>query len=105
MAKPKTDPDKNWLKDLLAAEAEKKKNTPIIAERWWVVDYWPEERYSDEYSDSNWREAKSVIASGYFKTRAEAESFIETHEPEKGATLQIRNQKLRRITEDRWVNW
>lgn len=105
MVKSKVDQDRNWLKEMLAAEAEKRRTTPIVGERWFVVEHWPEERYSDEYSDTNWRPAKTVVVSGYFDSKEQAQQFVDTHEPEKGATLRIRYQSKRRITEDRWVNW
>lgn len=104
MAKSKVDPDKNWLKEVLERDAEKRKNTPIVSERWWVVDYWPSVRASDEYSDY-WTTEKEVFAAGYFYSYDEAEQFLETHTPEAGAQLKVKHQNLRRITEDRWVNW
>lgn len=105
MANPKEVNQENWMKELREREEKRRVDNPVIDERWWVVDYWPEERYSDEYSDSNWREAREKVASGYFKSRDEAVEFIENHNPEPRAMLLIRHQNKRRITKEEWVNW
>lgn len=104
MAKPKEDPAAEGLRALMERHEQAKRDNPVVDERWWVVDYWPSISTSDEYSDF-WTEPREVFAGGYFKTLAEAEKFVESHAPEKGATLMVRHENKRRITKEEWVKW
>lgn len=102
MAKPKKDAGPNWLEKGLVRHEQRKINNPVIAERWWVIDYWPPIQY---WHDEQERSARSRMASKYFETRAEAEEFVNTHDPEPDAQLIIKHQNKRVITTEEWVNW
>lgn len=106
MAKPKKHEDDDPL-GLLRWAAERKKlkdNSPIVRTRWWVVDYFPPRRESDEYDDY-WTRASEKRASDYFNSLEDAQAFVDEHDPEPGAELQIKSENLRRITREEWVNW
>lgn len=104
MAKPKNDPTTEWFRSTVDRMEKRKAESPVVDERWWVVDYYPIVRYSDEY-ENGWTQAKEEIASPYFNSLEDAEKFIEEHLPESGAELKIRHQNKRRITKEEWVNW
>lgn len=105
MATPKQNSDLgDWLERWAKERKRLKAESPIVKERWWVVDYFPPRRESDEYSDY-WTDTKECTASEYFATEAEAQEFLNTHEPEPNAELRIRHENLRRITREEWVAW
>lgn len=105
MATLKKNSSDNWLDHNRLYWKNRKATSPVIDERWWVVDFWPETRYSDEYSDTNFRPSKTIPVSGYFSAREDAERFIENHDPAPGAKLLIKHQNKRRITTEEWVSW
>lgn len=105
MATPKQNADfNNWLVEWAERRKKLKAESPIVKERWWVVDYFPPRRESDEYSDY-WTDTKETRVSIYFDSEAEAQTFVSTHNPATNAELLIRHENLRRITREEWVAW
>jgi len=104
MARYKRKPVGSWHKDLMQAHEDMKKASPIVKERWYVVDFYPSVKYSNEYEDG-WTDESTIIASQYFDTQLDAAEWMSLCEPEQGAELQIRHEYLRRFTEERWVTW
>lgn len=75
---------------------------PIVGERYYVAEHWPTRRaaWNDEYND--WLPARTTKCSIDYKTKAEAESFIEKHNPAKGASFIIKHQYLRERPVREW---
>lgn len=102
MATPKSNETTNWLQQSLRSLEQRKVDNPVIDQRWWVCDYFPEVQY---WHDEQPRPARAVRCSDYFSTREEADEFVREHNPEKDAELRIYHQNKRRITTEEWVNW
>lgn len=105
MAKLKQSEKVSFVDQVRAMDERMKANSPVVNERWYVVDYYPGRRapWHDEYND--WIEPSAEIASPYFDTQQEALDWFKTHDPEAGATLVVRHENCRVFTEERWVPW
>ena len=105
MAKLKETPQGNFI-DYLTKYSEKMNvDSPIVYERWYVVDYFPSVRQSSGYYGDEWSKAEAIKASDCFNTLKEAEDYVATHSPDTGAELIIYHENKRRFTEERWVSW
>jgi hypothetical protein len=101
--------EKNWLQSLLDEHEERKKNSPIITSKFYVVEVTPSRRYS--YDDGHgraeydWTGEREEVVSPVFQHRKQAEEWLDEHEPDEGNSLVIRRENLREFTERRWVTW
>lgn len=103
MVKKKED-DNNWLRKEMAHFEQKRKDSPIVASKYYVVEITPARRYHDGY-DMTWSRESVLKVSPDFKTLEEAKDWVDQHEPDEGKTLETRVEHLREITERRWVSW
>lgn len=109
MAKPKVaEPEKNWLTELIE-EGERRdaevRSFPLLAERWWVDEKYPDWHEHSVYDSGEWHTGKTVNVSGYLDTEEEALKFIEDHMPdESDGKFIIRHQYLRTHTKV-WNEW
>lgn len=76
---------------------------PVVAERWYVIEEYPAWKEWGYYGATH--PPKSVRCSGFFDTLGEAERYVDTHDPDRGATFKIKHQNKRRITTEEWVNY
>lgn len=104
MAKPKLEYKKSLWESMREANDRIKEASPVVGTRWYVVDFYPSIPYSNEYEDG-WTDPRSEVASHYYETEKEAETWASEHDPDKGAELVVHYENLRVFTEERWVNW
>lgn len=108
MAKSKI-PPKSWLTKMREDQERRRaeiRSFPLLAERWWVAEIWPDRKVYNEYdygADIIKGDVRNV--SGMLKSKEEAEQFIEDHVPDdpKGR-FEIKHQYLRRHTKV-WNEW
>lgn len=74
---------------------------PVLEERHAVEEYYPPTHDSDGFPVDERR----VVRAGWFKTKAEAEAWMERHEPDRGATLRVKSEYLRERTDKYWVTF
>ena len=85
-----------------AAETERL-NAEIVDTRWYVGEHTPEVPY-----DGGWDRgtpAKNRIVSPYFDARANAQAWMDAHEPDKGNSLYIGKQHKRRKVTIGWYDY
>jgi hypothetical protein len=96
----------DWLRE----DAERRKREqPVIKTRWFVVEHTPSRRFAtgDGHggTDYEWTHATYKVVSDYFDNVKDAMSWMDRHEADKGKTLEVKFQNLRRKTVDQWVSW
>lgn len=85
-----------WLDREL--ERVRKSMGKVVDHRYYVVEITPAQRYctGDGHGGTEWEwdSGKTVMVSEYFKTKNEAVAWLNAHEPDKGKTLETREEKL-----------
>ena len=100
MVKEKNRPS---LAESLRRQAEDfNERNPVIKERWYVVEVTPS-RYVHDTHGGYWTEGLVVAVSPYFYSDKKfAQQWMDEHEPDEGKRLEIRHNKLRRYTYEKW---
>lgn len=80
---------------------ELEKNT--LAFKWAVIEHTPGYNTGGYYDTDV--PAKNVVVSDYFKTEAEAQTWMDAHEPDKGNKLFIQRYRLLRRVYEEWVSY
>lgn len=108
MATPKQRPVSTWEKTMqkFRDQREAESQLPLIAERWYVEEKWPDYETHNEFSYSpDYHTGKSENASGYLDSEEEAQEFIDSHDPtDAGGVFTIKHQYLRTHTKV-WNEW
>lgn len=102
--KPKGQDDSNWLsKQFDRIERER---GDYVKSRFYVVEVTPRKHYyrgnGHGGTEGAWTTGKEVIVSGYFSRKAQAEAFMNAHDPDEGNTLEVRQDKLYRKLVETW---
>lgn len=104
MARPKIPPVSaatelsNYLKEI----RDKIEASPIVRERWSVLEVTPSRCIDYHWDD--WSKVKTVNVSGYLNSEEEVKAWLDEYEPNKGNTFQTKREYLRTFTENRWSN-
>lgn len=98
-------PSANWLAEEL--ERVRKRRGEYIRSRFCIIEITPPKResYGDGHggTEYGWSMAKRNRVSGYFPTREQAQAFMDLHEPDRGKSLEIKEEKLYRRVVEEWV--
>ena len=101
MVKPKR--DQNIFQMLREQAEEFNRVSPILETRYYVVEHTPARRYNDGY-DYTWSSESNRKVSPYFKTKEDAQKWLDRHEPDEGSELRIHHQNLREYRYRQWGN-
>lgn len=86
-----------------ARREKERMDAEIVDTRYYVGEHTPEVPY-----DGGWDRgtpAKNVMVSPYFQDRADAQAWMDDHEPDKGNSLYIGKQNKRRKVTIGWYNY
>jgi len=105
MAEPKVKPKRKTFMEAHLERREAEKKLPLVAERWYVDEKWPDWKTYNEYNYSPDYHTGKTVKHGYWDNEAEALKFIEDHVPtHKDGKFTIRHQYLRTHTKV-WNEW